>query len=226
MTRLVFSMQQVIPTTLLSVIINAGNLQAQTIGPAEMMARGEIGIDTPYAPRTLESLVGSSTLIVRGRYGDFLSNDPFWGLGETFESVQARTGLADADIDQLAAPVSRYEILIDEVLLGDINASTVVMTIMEQAPVDRKWTDPTPERLLFLTDQGEGSYGYRGPTTVLTLVNGRYTLDERDVPETARGYRAADQPLNAIAEMAAAEFEQTLLQQIAQEKQLRQFFAQ
>lgn len=54
-------------------------LQSQTITVQEMIERGEMDMHGNYSPKSMESLVGTSTLIVKGSFGEFLGNKPFFG---------------------------------------------------------------------------------------------------------------------------------------------------
>jgi hypothetical protein len=82
------------------------------------------------------------------------------------------------DIGHLAMPLSEYEIIIDEVFLGDIAANTVIFHLLESSPGDRHFTDETDEKLFFLKlNPDEKTYGRPGIPYILTNRNGIYVYE-------------------------------------------------
>lgn len=126
------------------------------------------GIGDFNVPASLEQLVSSGSVVVKGRFSGLLSHGPFWGYGETRESMLQRVGSRPGLVERLAVPLSQYEIVIDEVLKGEVDVSSIVLHRIETVP-DERMTDPSVERLFFLVmNPDEASY------------NARYILSKRD----------------------------------------------
>ena len=153
----------------------------QPIKPASIMERLEIHPEKGITPRNFEDMVGTSAIIVKGRFGKLLSHQKFWGYSDTRESFQQRTNLPDKDVDQFGLPRSEYEIIIDEVLLGDIDSDQIVFRTLESDPSDRRLTGESVERLFFLNLDPDGQgYSKLGFAYILNNRNGVYSYNDFD----------------------------------------------
>ncbi|MDP1548419.1 MAG: hypothetical protein Q8L87_20600 [Anaerolineales bacterium] len=150
---------------------------AQTLTSTDLFQRAELDIHKGWYPQDVDTLINSSTIIVKGRFGRLLSHEIWFGYSDTRESVQLRLG-DDADlVDDYGVPSSQYEIIIDEVLLGDIEGDTVVYRLLESNPRDRRYTNESDEKLFFLTRNPDGTYGRLGIPYILTNINGIYSYE-------------------------------------------------
>lgn len=133
---------------------------------------------TGMRPVDLESLVGSASHIVKGRFGSLISHGPFWGYGESRESIRRRLGDREELIDRVAVPLSEYEIIVDEVLLGPLKETTLRFHSFESDPKNSAYADQETERLFFLVLNPDGrSYSVYGPAFILHDLEGEYVYD-------------------------------------------------
>ncbi|MBL4571520.1 MAG: hypothetical protein JKY93_03035 [Gammaproteobacteria bacterium] len=202
---------------LIATFLTSGSLSAQTISYEEMEAKGEANDIDGYIPKSMESLVGTSSVIIKGRFGNFLSNDLSFGYADTRESLKKAHALTDAELDRIGVPISRYEIIVDEVLLGRVDESTVVYTLLELPPTDRSFTHPAVTRLFFLVENPDGSYSPRGPASVLNQKEGSYTYDA--LTNYSDAFR--DKRLDFLPKAKVDDFEKALAEVIATEKSKR-----
>ncbi len=93
-------------------------LVAQKIDVAELWERGEVSLHG-FHPKSLEVLVGTSKIIVKGKFLRFLESELFYGFDHTRESYGKAHGIPEEDLDKWGVPISDYEIVVEEVLLGD-----------------------------------------------------------------------------------------------------------
>lgn len=171
----------------------------------------EIATQDAY-PNSLATMVRVSTVIVKGRFGRLLSHGPFWGYGETRESMERRVGSRPELIDKLALPLSEYEIEIEEVLMGKVEGDTLVLHVLETNPGDKRFTDETVERLFFLVrNSDDTTYVRPGPPYILSNRNGSYSYEY--VAGTFLG--VLSRPLEFLPAMTADEFEALLKEEIA-----------
>jgi len=157
-------------------------LDAQALDPAALMQRGVIGLDGGFWPDSFSTLVGSSSIIVKGRYGELLSNRMYWGYDENSEtglvsrkSFKERYGFTDEETDLWARPISDYEIIVDVVLLGDIQSSTIIYRTLETSPNNRQFTDPNVDRLFFLRENSDGTFTALDYISILNEKDGIYS---------------------------------------------------
>lgn len=159
----------------LSVVANP--VFAQTLTTNELFERGELDDTTGYTPKSLQSLVGSATIIFKGRFGEHIRHEDFFGYGETKESFKERLNIDDATADRLAVPLSDYSVIVDELFLGESDVDSIVYRIFESYPEDKYYTNPDMERLFFLVRNPDGTYSPQGPASVLILRDGEYVYD-------------------------------------------------
>lgn len=166
-------------TTIVTVTLSfSGPTYSQPLSIMDLYERAELDIHKGWYPQDLDTLIRSSDIIVKGKFGRVLSQGPFWGYGETLQSTAQRLGEDPDDIGHLAMPLSEYEIIIDEVFLGDIAANTVIFHLLESSPGDRHFTDETDEKLFFLKlNPDEKTYGRPGIPYILTNRNGIYVYE-------------------------------------------------
>ncbi|MEY4640110.1 MAG: hypothetical protein RLZZ227_104 [Pseudomonadota bacterium] len=129
-------------------------------------------------PESTFELVASSDLVVRGRWGKLLQSQNFLGYGTNPEEFQSEHRLTDRQLQQAGLPANDHEILIDEVLMGEVRGKTIVLRTLE-SPGAEKRSDIAEFRegthLLFLALQPDG--------TTYALQGTRY-----DQKETSNGY--------------------------------------
>ena len=166
-------------TTIVTVTLSfSGPTYSQPLSIMDLYERAELDIHKGWYPQDLDTLIRSSDIIVKGKFGRVLSQGPFWGYGETLQSTAQRLGEDPDEIGHLAMPLSEYEIIIDEVFLGDIAANTVIFHLLESSPGDRHFTDETDEKLFFLKlNPDEKTYGRPGIPYILTNRNGIYVYE-------------------------------------------------
>lgn len=215
--------------TLLAILILTSALtlvaNAQTLTGHDLMARGEMGIDTGYQPKSLESMVGSSALIIKGRYEKFLGSKAFFGYSqggdETIESIVERTGMPEDEVKQfLAFPMSEYEIIVDEVLMGEVSSNRLVLRIGGDLPGQERLTSPDKDRLFFLVmNPDKRTYSRHGETGILTAEQGVYAYDSFVLlPGIPRKPSFVAKPLEFMPSMAEEDFEAALRTEIARSK--------
>jgi hypothetical protein len=152
-------------------------LNGQTLSASDLFMRGEYSDQVGFLPKSLESLVGSASIIVKGKFNQKLSNDKFFGYEDNRESFKQKHDLTETQVDRMAIPRSDYKIKIDEVLLGDITSDSITYRIFENPPTDRKYTEPDVDRLFFLYRNPDGTYTPLGPASVLNVREGKYSYD-------------------------------------------------
>ena len=156
----------------------SGLTYSQPLSIVDLYERAELDIHKGWYPQDLDTLIRSSDIIVKGKFGRVLSHGPFWGYGETLQSTAQRLGEDPEDIGHLAMPLSEYEIIIDEVFLGDITGNTVTFHLLESSPGDRYFTDEADEKLFFLRlNPDEKTYGRPGIPYILTNRDGTYVYE-------------------------------------------------
>ena len=193
---------------------------SQTIGPNEIRERGEISDSFGYLPKSMESLVGTPTIIVRGRFGDYISNTLSYGYGETRESFIESRRVSEKDADRFAIPMSDYEIIVDEVLLGEVNNDVIIYRIIENEPIDREFTDPSVERIFFLgATPDENTYSPLGPGSVLNKDPQNGTYGFSSLTRHRNAFRGV--PYVFADDMSVESFEKALKNQISIEKSKR-----
>src|SRR5690606_18774421 len=139
---------------------------------------GEIMHHLGFVPNNVATLVRTSDIIIKGHYGRLLSHGPFWGYGETRESMEQRPNARPELVEKIARPLSEYQIDVVEVLKGPISSEGVVFHVIESDVTDKRFTDETVERLFFLTLNPDGiTYGRLGVPYILNNRNGFYTYD-------------------------------------------------
>ena len=147
---------------------------AQPMRMPDVYQNAELDIHTGWTPYDVEALIDPPDIIVKGRFGRLLSHELWWGYSDTRESIQERLGDDAHLVDRVGLPSSLYEIIIDEVLVGDIEGGTVVFRLLESDPGDRRYTNESDEKLFFLTLNPDGTYGSRGVAYILTNRDGVY----------------------------------------------------
>jgi len=162
---------------LIALTSSAQGLSSQTIDYEDLMHRGEIGYHQDFAPESLASLVGSSAVIVKGRFGDFLDNVFFFGYDENGRVITRRESEFGDSGYFGAERLSFYEIIIDKVFLGENLGEKIILSRDENPPSNRKYTDPDIERLFFLLPAPDGTYGTLGVVAIQSLRAGEYTYD-------------------------------------------------
>lgn len=150
---------------------------AQPLKVTDLYQRAELGSHTGWIPRDVETLVNSPDIIVKGRFGRLLSHELWWGYSETRESMEERLGDDAHLVNKLGLPSSLYEIIIDDVLVGDIEESTIVYRLLESNPDDRRYTSESDDKMFFLTLNPDGTYGRLGLPYILTNRNGTYIYE-------------------------------------------------
>lgn len=177
---------------------------AQPLKVTDLYKKAELDTHTGWIPRDVETLVNSPDIIVKGRFGRLLSHELWWGYSETRESMQKRLGDDAHLVDKLGLPSSLYEIIIDEVLFGDIKESKVVYRLLESDPDDRRYTSESDEKMFFLTLNPDGTYGRLGLPYILTNRNGTYIYE---YPSDSVPARIESGTFEFAPSMVADEFE-------------------
>lgn len=157
---------------------------AQSIPISEVWERLEVRMEEGFFPKDFESLIGFSAVIVKGKYGKLLSHGPFWGYvdghDDTRESFHEKRNLPDVVEHEYSVPLSEYEILIDEVLLGDVEEGVLVYRTMEGFPSEGEQliAKQSVDRLFFLGVNPDGkTYGTMGPAFILNNIDGVYAYE-------------------------------------------------
>ena len=177
---------------------------AQPLRFPQLYERAELDTHTGWIPQDVETLVSSPDVIFKGRFGKLLSHEPWWGYEETRESMQKRLGDDAHLVDTLGLPSSLYEIVVDEILAGDIEGASIVYRMLESTPGDRRYTNESDEKLFFLTRNPDGTYGRLGLPFILTRRDGSYVFEYPS--DTAPG-RMNTGTLEFAPSMVAEEFE-------------------
>jgi len=212
-------MKSVAAVLSLFLALHALSVEAQKLSRAELVERGEIMPHRGYVPKSLESLVRSSDIIVKGRFGDYLSNRPFYGYTEegedSLESFMENHDLDAADAFNWSIPLSEYEIVVDDVLKGELDANRIIFRKFESKPTDRSLTHPDVERIFFLVINPDNkTYGVMGEAAILSNNDGFYEFDyfvEPDGPGPGSFIKERYQFLPATKVEA---FEQRLISEI------------
>ena len=182
------------------------------VGPEEI--HHHLGV----IPKSVESLVSTSDIIVKGRYGRLISHGPFWGYNETRESVERRPNARPELVDKLAIPLSEYQIEVEEVLKGPLTTKEILLHVIESDIGDKRFTDETVERLFFLTLNPDGmTYGRLGVPYILNNRNGFYTYDFME----DFGSEIYSDILPFAPTMEAAAFEEHISQEIRRQSPAR-----
>lgn len=171
---------------ILTVCILSPSLPAQTLTLGDLLERGEMGYESGFHPKSLYSLVASSTLIVRGKQTRVVSARENWlGYNEKGEDITWEEYSQRRDIrrgrEHHGAPMSEIEILVEEVFLGDrsLEGQTIIQRLGGLA--DEESADPGKERIWFMVQEPNGDYAVLGMNSVFTLSEGRYV---NYLPET------------------------------------------
>ncbi|MDP2347258.1 MAG: hypothetical protein Q8N34_05995 [Gammaproteobacteria bacterium] len=172
-------MTKTLLSMMIAICVCLGSLQAQVIVRDEIIARGEIIRGYGYSPKTLESLIGTSAIIVKGRFGKFVKSELFYGFGNSREAMIRIYGYSEQEADEIGLPVSDYEILVDEVLLGDpaLKGSTILYRLSEIPQDAGKFQDPNIDRLFFLVRNPDNSFTATGPANIQNDRDGSYSYD-------------------------------------------------
>lgn len=151
---------------------------AQTISFGELNARGEF--NHGYHPKSLESLVGSASIIVKGRYERFVKNELFYGYDSTQEEFQKKYGLSDLETQQDGLPISSYVINVHEVFLGDesLQGKEIIYRIGESQQISKnEFVNFENEILFFLGRNPDDTFAPLGEVSVQISRNGIYSYD-------------------------------------------------
>lgn len=165
---------------LLAAAVFAQFCVAQPMTAAELLQRGEISIEGGLQPKSLETLVRTSTHIVRGQFADFIQNILFYGYNGNQdareEELAKRTGMSGTYVrTHFGIPMSEYKIQVDNVLFGVLEESTIVLRKYEPLPISRFFTSPEVERLFFLALNPDGrTFAVLGEASILDLKEGVY----------------------------------------------------
>lgn len=197
-------MKKLLTTVLVLVYVFSSAVTAQVRTISQLEANEELDLHSGFMPNSLASLVASSTIVVKGRLGAYLGNEPFYGYNDVSRENDTRESLAEKlniDIetaDRLAIPVSSYELVIDEVLFGRgaIKSDTIIFTLMEMEPQNRKASDPAVDRLFFLVaDQTGETFGAMGLTSIFS-EDGKGNYKPQPVGFIPEGVTIPDEVLN------------------------------
>lgn len=173
-------MKSQILTVLLASSLFSLSVESQTLTREDLRLRGEIGLHKPYTPQSMDSLVGSSTLIVKGSYGKFLGSSPFYGYSEdgediTMEEFSRRSGYPLEEAHLWAVPVSEYEVHVDEVWMGETEERTIILRKYESPDTDRPFVDSDAEWLFFMVINPDNrTYGIKSEAASYSNINGQY----------------------------------------------------
>src|SRR5690606_23216718 len=116
---------------------------AQPLRRGQPVSPGEIMHHLGFVPNNVATLVRTSDIIIKGHYGRLLSHGPFWGYGETRESMEQRPNARPELVEKIARPLSEYQIDVVEVLKGPISSEGVVFHVIEYDVTDKRFTDET-----------------------------------------------------------------------------------
>lgn len=184
---------------------------AQPFKINELYKKAELDIHKGWIPYDVETLINSPDIIVKGRFGRLLNHEIWFGYSDTRETIQKRLGDDAARVDEYGLPSSEYEIIIDEVLLGDIEGGTVVYRLLESNPNNRRYTNESDEKLFFLTLNPDGTYGRLGVPYILTKKNGIYAYE---YPSDSSPNSSDSGAFEFAPSMAADKFEAYIKSQI------------
>lgn len=150
---------------------------AQTFSLSDLYDRGEY-VNHGYHPTSLESLVGSAAIIVKGRFDRFVKNGLFYGFDLTREEYQKKYNYSDELADMYGLPISDYAIKVDEVFLGDetLEGTEIIYRIGEALEFYRNESiNYDKDALFFLGSNPDGSYTPIGVANVQYAGNGIYS---------------------------------------------------
>lgn len=185
---------------------------AQTFSLADLGERGETS-DMGYHPKSLESLVGSASIIVKGKFGRFISSELFYGFDSSRELFQEKYRLTDIETEESGLPVSSYIINVQEVFLGDesLQGQEIIYRVGESRDLYRnEFANSTDERLFFLGRNPDGSFTAVGEANVQVLRNGSYSYDSL----APSSNRFVGRTLNFVDSVREDEFEQLIRMEI------------
>ena len=213
-------MKKFLPAILILTAALTSFANAQTLTYQDLTARGEVGIDTGYSPKSLESMVGYSALIVKGRYGEFLGSKTFFGYfqgeDESLESFAARRGMSERLAEEFSSLLSEYEIIVEEVLLGQVDSNTLVLRAGGALPGYEKLTGSDKDRIFFLRMNPDNrTYGALGEAGILTAQEGVYGYNAFVLrPGNPRIPSFVVKPLEFMPSMAVEDFDAALRAEI------------
>ncbi len=196
---------------------------AQELSVSELRQRGELDTHSGYSPKTLESLVASSTLIVQGRYGDILDRRGFFGYingrDDTLEEFMDRHDLTRNEAFRWDIPMTEYNIIVDAVLKGSVTSEKLTLRKYEPPPLNRERTEPDWVRLFFLVINPDNrTYALAGEASVLSLFDDKYGYFSFVGSGDGRPDAYEVRFLDFSSGLSAKEFEATLLQEISKQK--------
>lgn len=219
-------MKATTPLVVLLLVVLSQNSKSQTLSLNELAESGEWGHTSGYSPKSLETLVGYTTIIVKGTYGELLGNRLFWGYRDGKEL--APEVIADEQkisiqevYDQIGIPMSEYRIAIDEVLLGNIEKDEIILRKYEPPPINRTLTHPEEQRIFFLhINPDNTTYAVAGDASILTNIEGVYLYDDTELVQDDSGYfyeSNTKKPLDFLPSMEANRFEELLRSEISRQ---------
>ncbi len=191
-------------------------LYAQGISADQFIYYMDYSAENGWIPESIETMVSTSHIIVKGRFGNLISNQPFWGYGESRESFIEKLNISDEEADRMAIPLSEYEIVIDEVVFGDIKSDKIVYRVFESYPSEEEELDQKKsiERLFFLRLNEDGeTYSSIGQPFILDNIDGEYSFlaRGRSITDTSR------KTLPFVESMQKVAFEQAIKQEVARQ---------
>ena len=195
---------------------------AQKLSVADLEERGEMQHHKGFVPTSLDSLVGSSTIIVKGKFGEVIKNNLFFGYvdgkDDTLEAFMERHKFSRDDAENWAIPMTEYEIIVDEVLLGEVQNEKIVFRKYEGTPLDRALTHPDVERLFFLIENPDTkTYAVAGEASILSIIGGTYSYDAFVEGGIGNPGEHIKQSLDFVSSMKAEEFEKSLTSEISKQ---------
>jgi hypothetical protein len=183
----------------------------------DLLETGEIGLEGGFFPKSYNTLVQSSSIIVKGRFGDLLSNESFYRFDDsvparkvTREESKEKWSDTEDEVENWALPISSYEVLVDQVLLGNVDSDAIILTMIESTPTNRILTHSDKDRILFLVENPDGTYVAREPTGILMYEDGFYGWEEIDF----RTWQITKHVYDFADSMVASEFETKLSTEI------------
>ncbi len=197
-------------------------VHAQKLSVQDLNERGEMHHHDGYIPKSLESLVGSSTIIVKGGYGEVIGNRLFYGYkdgqDDTLENFADRHNMTEEEARRWAIPMTEYEIEVDSVLLGDIEDSHIILRKYEAAPADRSRTHPDVERIFFLVINPDNeTYAVAGEASIQSNFNGYYVYDKYIEVEPGESDLYEQEVLSFVESTEARYFEEILNEEISRQ---------
>ncbi len=155
--------------------------------------------------QTITDLVHMSELIIRGHYGQVVSQQFFTGYNKSKSDLANRFDISQESLDALGFPITDYEIIIDELIKGDTNiGNSIIHRVVENpenAYKEEYIRGRTGDFLFFMVINPDNqTYSVLGNMFVMKNLDGKYTYSMNGRRQNAFEMNiSADDFLNAIS---------------------------